>query len=182
MQQSIVVEHQEGSDFALVIVASRNDYGRREIVPMIFAAEGCGILAAAPMLKMWVKAGLLALYNPPVHKREELLRNAVVEFVRQVALRSFIRERSKVGIVARAKARREEFNNSIEGFEINAAREPAFSWLFERSENVQQALRVARYLISKNRIGELTLAERETHGEKLLAGGDRFKVVNSWRR
>jgi hypothetical protein len=180
MQQSIVVEHQEGSDFAIVIVASRNDYGRREIVPMIFACEGCGVLAAAPMVKMWVKAGLLALYNPPADKREELLRNAVIEFSRQVALRSFIKERSKVGIVARAKARREEFNNSIEGFEISAQREPAFAWLFEHSENVQQALRVARYLIAKHKIGELTLAEREAHGEKLLAGGDKFKTI--WRQ
>jgi len=175
MQQSVVVEHQEGSDFAIVIVATRNDYGRREIVPMIFACEGCGILAAAPMLRQWVKAGLLALYNPPPDQRETLLRNAVIEFVRQVALRSFIRERSKVGIVARAKARREEFR--VEGFEISAAREPAFAWLFERSENVQQALKVANYLITKNRIGELTQAEREKAGEKLLAGGDKFRRV-----
>jgi hypothetical protein len=177
MQQSVVVEHQEGADFAIVIVASRNDYGRREIVPMIFACEGCGILAAAPMAKLWQRAGLLAIYNPPIDKREELLRNAVIEFIRQVALRSFIKERSKVGIVARARARREEFNNSIPGFEINAAREPAFAWLYEHSENVQQALRVARYLIAKNKIGELTLAEREAHGEKLLAGGDKFRRV-----
>src|ERR1017187_4806160 len=181
MQQSVVVEHQEGSEFAIVIVATRNDYGRREIVPMIFACEGCGIVAAAPMLRMWQKAGLLALYNPPVDQRETLLRNAVTEFVRQVAIRGFIRERSKVGIVARAKARREEFDNSIPGFQVSAAREPAFAWLFERSENVQQALRVARYLISKNKIGDLTLAEREAAGEKLLAGGDKFKPV-AWRQ
>jgi hypothetical protein len=79
--------------------------------------------------------------------------------------------------VARAKARREEFGNSIPGFEISAAREPAFAWLFERSENVQQAFRVATYLIAKNKIGELTTAEREAHGEKLLAGGDKFRRV-----
>lgn len=78
---------------------------------MIFANDGYGIFAVAPQLKVWVRAGLVSLYNPPVERREELLGNAVIEFVRQVSLRSYICERSKVGIVARAKARREDFND-----------------------------------------------------------------------
>ena len=47
MQRSVVVQHQEGADWALVIVATRSEYGRRSIVPMIFANEGCGIFAVA---------------------------------------------------------------------------------------------------------------------------------------
>jgi hypothetical protein len=50
MQNSVVVQHQEGGDYALVLVAMRSDYGRRSIESMIFVCEGCGVFAAAPML------------------------------------------------------------------------------------------------------------------------------------
>ncbi len=177
MQKSIIVEHIEGGDWALVIVATRSEYGRRSITPMIFSNDGCGIFAVAPNLKLWQRAGLVCLYNPPEPRREELLQNAVQEFVRQVALRSFICERSKVGIVARAKARRDEFSEPIPGFEMSRATEPAFYWLAEKSESAVQAMRVCRYLITKNGIGALTQQEREALGARLLAKGDRFKNV-----
>src|SRR5437899_1527040 len=104
-QRSVIVEHQESTDWALVLTANRNAYGRRDITPMIFANDGCGILAVAPQLKAWVRAGLVFVYSPPAERREELLKNAVNEFVRAVSLRTNILERSRVGIVARAKAR-----------------------------------------------------------------------------
>lgn len=167
MQQSVVVEHQD-ADWALVLVATRSDYGRRSITPMLFAIEGCGIFAVAPNLKAWMRDGLVAVYNPPPERREELLKNAVQEFIRQVALRSYIKERSKVGIVARAKARREEFNFPPPGFDTNRETEPALWWLCEKSENAVQAVRVLRYLIDKNKIGEFTQAEREALGERLI--------------
>jgi hypothetical protein len=172
MQTSVVVQHQENADWALVLVATRSEYGRRSITPMIFANDGCGIFAVAPQLKVWVRAGLVSLYNPPIERREELLGNAVIEFVRQVSLRSYICERSKVGIVARAKARREDFNDPPEGFELSSATEPAFFWLCEKSENAVQAMRVLRYLIDKNKIGALTQAEREALGQRLLTKGE----------
>jgi hypothetical protein len=177
MQQSVVVQHQEGSDWALILVATRSEYGRRSIMPMIFANSGCGVFAVAPQLKAWVRGGLVFLHDPPPERREELLGNAVTEFVRQVSLRSFIAERSKVGIVARAKARCEDFNDPPEGFELNSATEPAFFWLCEKSENAVQAMRVLRYLIGKYKIGALTQAECEKLGERLLTRGESLKNV-----
>jgi hypothetical protein len=177
MQNSIVVQHIEGGDWALVIVATRSEYGRRSITPMIFANEGCGIFAVAPQLKAWVRGGLVSLYNPPPERRDELLKNAVAEFVRQVSLRSFICVRSAVGIVARAKARRDDFNESPEGFELRREDEPAFFWLWEKSETAHQAMRVARYLIDKNKIGALTQAERDAIGQRLLTKGESLKNV-----
>lgn len=177
MQRSIVVEHQEGADWALVLEAKRSDYGRRAIIPMIFANKDCGIFAVAPQLHLWVKAGLVCIYNPPPDRREELLKNAVIEFVRSIALKSFICDRSRVGIVARAKARRDDFDKPPEGFELNHLTEPAFFWLCSKSENAVQAMRVARYLIDKNKIGELSQGEREAIGERLLLKGDRLNFI-----
>jgi hypothetical protein len=171
MQKSIIVEHQEGTDWALVLVATRGDYGRRSIIPMIFANKDCGIFSVAPQLKQWVRDGLVCLYNPPPDRREELLKNAVIEFVRMCAQRSFICDRSRVGIVARAKARRDDFDKPPEGFELSRATEPAFFWLAEKSESAVQAMRVARYLIDKNKIGELSQGEREANAERLLLKG-----------
>ena len=51
MQKSVVVQHQEVGDYALILVATRNDYGRRDICPMIFTNRDCGIFAVAPQLK-----------------------------------------------------------------------------------------------------------------------------------
>jgi hypothetical protein len=168
MQRSVIVEHVEGGDFALILVATRSDYGRRDIVPMVFANKGCGLFAVAPQLNQWVKAGLIFVYDPPQDRREELLKNAVNEFVRQVGMRSFVVERSRVGLVARAKARSEEFDKPIEGFELSRVTEPAFAWLFEKSDAAEQAVRVLRYLIAKNHIGALTQGEREAIGQKLM--------------
>src|SRR5271157_1303584 len=186
MQKSVIVEHTEGTDWALVLVATRSEYGRRSITPMIFANEGCGIFAVAPNLKTWVRSGLVYVYNPPQERREEILHNAVQEFVRQVALRSYICERSRVGIVARAKARPQAFDFPPPGFETNREQEPALWWLCEKSENAVQAVRVLRYLIDKNKIGELTQAERNAIGERLITRGESLKSVNSklnsWRQ
>lgn len=180
MQKSIVVEHVEGGDWALVMTANRSEYGRRSIVPMIFANDGCGIFAVCPQLKSWVRGGLVSLYNPPPDRREELLKNAVGEFVRQVALRSYICERSRVGIVARAKARRDEFNHPPEGFELRREDEPAFFWLWEKTDVAEQSMRVARYLIDKNKIGALTQAEREAIAQQLLTKGEPLKQLRRW--
>ncbi len=178
MQTSIVVHHQEGTDWALVIVATRSEYGRRELTPMIFANNGCGIFAVAPQLRSWARSGRVFLYDPPPERREEILGNAVQEFCRQVSLRSFIRERSKVGIVARAKASRPVFNDPPEGFELSREREPAFYYLCEKSETACQAVRVARYLIQKHGIGSLTQSERDALAQKLLTHGESLK---NWR-
>ena len=90
------------------------------------------------------------------------------EFVRQVALRSYIKECGKVGIVAKAKARSQAFDFPPPGFDTNREQEPALFWLCEKSENATQAVRILRYLIQKNGIGELSKAEREAIGERLL--------------
>jgi hypothetical protein len=144
---------------------------------MIFTVKGCGLFAVAPMLKQWERAGLVFTYDPPPDQRAELLKNAVTEFVRQVSLRSFIVERSGVGIVGRAKARGEEFDNPPEGFELSQQTEPAFAWLFSKTDAAVQAMRVLRYLIVKNGIGELTQSERESIGMKHLTKGETLKNV-----
>jgi hypothetical protein len=180
MQKSVIVQHIEGGDWALVLIATRSDFGRRSIVPMIFCCDGCGIFAVAPQLKQWQRAGLVFVYNPPPDRRDEILKNAVNEFVRQCGLRSFICERSSVGLVARAKASNSSFDNPIEGFELSRATEPAFAWLFEKSDAAEQAVRVLRYLISKNKIGELTQAEREALGTKFITQGE--TLTNVFRR
>jgi hypothetical protein len=169
--RTVVVQHVEGGDWALVLTASRNEFGRRELCPMIFANEGCGLFAVAPQLKSWVRAGLVFIYKPPEDRREELLGNAVAEFVRAVGLRTNILERSRVGIVAQAKARRPEFNDAPLGFSLSEASEPALYWLCSRSENAVQAMRVLRYLIGKHKLGELTQAEADALGEKLIKRG-----------
>jgi len=171
-QISVVVQHVESDSWALVLVATRSKYGRRSITPMIFVNAGCGIFAVAPSLKQWVRAGLVCVYDPPAERRAEVLDNAVAEFVRQVSLRSFIKERSKVGIVARAKARSEDFNDPPEGFDLNREQEPALFWLCSKSETACQAMRVLRYLITKNHIGALTQHEREALAEKVLMRGN----------
>lgn len=176
MQNSVVVQHVENADWALVLVATRSEYGRRSITPMIFANDGCGIFAAAPNLKQWGRAGLVYVYNPPPDRREEILHNAVTEFVRQVSLRSFIKDRSKVGIVARAKAQALQVVPP-EGFELSEAKEPALFWLCAHSETASQAVRVLSYLISQNHIGALTQHEREAIGTKLLSRGDTLKFL-----
>jgi hypothetical protein len=176
-QQSVVVQHVENADWALVLVATRNEYGRRSLTPMIFACEGCGIFAVAPSLKQWVRSGLVYVYAPPPERREEILNNAVTEFVRQVSLRSFIKERSKVGIVARVRARSEDFSNPPEGFDLGREQEPALFWLCEKSETACQAIRVLRYLITKNHIGALTQHERELIGTKLMTRGETLRFM-----
>lgn len=174
MQQSVVVQHQEAGDWGLVIVATRSEFGRRQIVPMIFCCEGSGIFASAPQLKQWIRSGLIYAYNPPLERREEIIGNAITEFVRQVSLYSFIRERSKVGIVARMKAERVV---PPQGFELTEQTEPALYWLCEQSETASQALKVLSYLITKNHIGALTQHEREAIGAKLLARDDVYKFL-----
>lgn len=181
---SVVVQHQENADWALVLVAMRNGYGRRSLESMIFCCEGCGVFACAPQLKQWAHAGLVYVYNPPPDRREEMLTNAVGEFIRHVSLRSFILERSKVGIVARAKARNIELVPP-KNFELSRETEPAFWWLAERSETASQALKVISYLIAKNKLGDLSQQEIESIGIKLVTKGDRLKNVNApsiWRR
>jgi hypothetical protein len=184
MQSSVVVQHVEGSDWALVLVAIRSEYGRRSITPMIFSCEGCGIFATAPNLKQWIRAGLVYVYNPPAERREEILNNAVTEFVRQVSLRSFIKERSKVGIVARLKAKTEQVVPP-QGFELSEATEPALFWLCSRNETASQAIKVLSYLITKNHIGALTQAERELFATKLMTRGETMKsptrILNAWK-
>jgi hypothetical protein len=180
-ERSVIVEHQEGADWALVLVANRNAYGRRYIVPMIFANDGCGLFAVCPNLKSWIRAGLVFVYNPPPDRREELLKNAVAEFVRAVSLRTNILERSRVGIVARAKARPQQFDDPPQGFSISEASEPALWWLCGRSENAVQAMRVLRYLIGKHKLGELTRAEAEALGERLIKRGEEGHVFYQQR-
>lgn len=169
--RSVVVEHVEGADWALVLTANRSEYGRRYIVPMIFCNDGCGIFATAPNLKSWQRAGLVFVYNPPQDRREEMLKNAVAEFVRTMSHRSEIVERSRVGIVARAKASKQDFNNPPEGFALSEASEPALFWLCSRNETAVQAMRVLRYLIGKHKIGALTQAESEEINRKLVLSG-----------
>jgi hypothetical protein len=143
---------------------------------MLFANDGCGILAVAPSLKSWVKAGLVFVYNPPPERREELLGNAVNEFVRAVSLRTNILERSRVGIVSRAKARNEQVVPP-QGFVLSEAMEPAFHWLASRSETAGQALKVLTYLIGKHKLGDLTQQEREALGDRLIKKGDQGRVI-----
>ncbi len=185
LQQSVCVQHVEQGDWGLVLVATRSEYGRRSIVAMIFCCEGCGIFAGAPSLRQWIRAGLVYSYNPPPERREEIIANAVTEFVRHVSLRSFIKERSKVGIVARAKAKAQQVVPP-EGFELSEATEPALFWLCSRSENAAQAVKVLSYLITKNHIGALTQHEREAVGERLLTRGDVLKspnqILSAWRQ
>ena len=176
--RGVVVQHVEGTDWSLVLTATRNEYGRREIVPMIFCCDGCGIFAVAPNLKSWVRAGLVFIYNPPPERREELLKNAVAEFVRAVSLRTNILERSAVGIVARAKARSEKMVPPA-GFEISEATEPAFHWLASRNETAVQALKVLTYLCNKHKLGALTQSEVDALGERLVKKGERGHVIFS---
>jgi hypothetical protein len=170
-QRSVIVEHVEGSEWALVLTANRNEFGRRDIVPMIFANDGCGLFAVAPQLKSWVRAGLVFIYNPPQDRREEILKNAVGEFCRAVQQRTNILERSRVGIVARAKAARAEFTTAPKGFAISEATEPAFWWLASRNETAAQSVKVLNYLITKHKLGALTQAEADALGEKLIKRG-----------
>jgi hypothetical protein len=137
---------------------------------MIFANDGCGIFAVAPNLKAWTKAGLVFVYNPLPERREELLGNAVTEFVRAVTLRTNILERSRVGVIARAKARNEQVVPP-QGFVLSEATEPAFYWLASRSETAMQALKVLSYLINKWKLGALTQAEADALGERLVKQG-----------
>jgi hypothetical protein len=184
MEQSVVVEHIENNSWALVIVVNRNAYGRRTVVPMIFVGDpDTGDFAAAPQLKTWARAGLLCIYNTMPERREELLKNAVSEFVRQVSLRSFIKERSKVGIVARARASGAE--KPIEFFGLTRESEPALFWLCERSSTAYQALKVSKFLAEKNKIGELTRSERDAIAMKNITHGETLKspvqILNVWR-
>jgi len=144
---------------------------------MIFANEGCGLFAVCPLVKAWSRAGLIYVYNPPDGMREALLDNAITEFVRHVGMRSNILERSRVGIVARAKASSLRFADAPAGFELSAQTDPAFAWLFERAEPAVQAMRVARYLIEKHNLGRLTQAEIETIGERLIKRGGSHVVA-----
>jgi hypothetical protein len=137
---------------------------------MIFANDGCGALAVAPQLKSWVRAGLVFVYNPPPDRREEALKNAVNDFVRQVSNRTNVLERSRVGIVARAKARSDNFNSPPPGFALSEATEPALFWLCSRSESAVQAMRVLRYLIQKHNLCALTQTEIEALGERIVKG------------
>ncbi len=183
-EQSIVVEHVEKDQWALVIVATRSAFGRRSVVPIIFVNDGVGEFATAPQLKSWARAGLLAVYNVPPDRREEILKAAVSEYVRQVSLRTFIRERSKVGIVARARAAKAE--QPIGFFGMTRENEPALFWLVERSATAYQALKVAKYLVEKNNIGELTQAERDEVAMKNILRGETPKspsqILATWRQ
>jgi hypothetical protein len=143
---------------------------------MLFTCDGAPTFAVAPQLRSWSKAGLIFVYNSLPDHREQLLKNATDDFIRAVALRSNFLERSRVGIVARAKARNEQVIPP-QGFEISEATEPAFWWLASRSEPAGQALRVLSYLISKHKLGELTQAEREELGTRLIKRGEQGHVV-----
>jgi hypothetical protein len=161
-------------------------YGRRTATPMIFCCSDCGIFAAAPQLKNWQRAGLVCVYTVAPERREEILSNAVQEFCRQVGLRSFVKERTKVGIAARGKARSKAYDEPLEFFGLNREQEPAFFWLLEKDSTAYQALRVAQFLAEKYRIGELTQAEREALATKLLTNGETLKsphqILHAWRQ
>jgi len=156
---------------------------------MIFCCADTGVFATAPALKHWIHAGLMYCYNPPPDRREEMLQNATTEFIRHVAIRSFIKERSKVGIVAMAKARDVQIVPP-RNFELSSVREPALFWLFDHSNTARQAVKVLTYLIEKNKLGELSQSERDAIGTKLMTKGESTKNVatnglfptNVWRQ
>ena len=115
-----------------------------------------------------------------------MLANAVQEFCRQVGQRSFIKERTKVGIVARAKAQSKKYDEPIDFFGLTRDAEPAFFYLLEKDSTAYQALRVAKFLVEKHSIGALTQAEREALALKLQINGETLKspqqILNHWRQ
>jgi hypothetical protein len=153
---------------------------------MIFCCADCGTFATAPQLRNWQRGGLVCIYNPQPERREETLANAVQEFCRQVSLRSFIKERTKVGIVARAKAQAKKYDEPLQFFGITREQEPAFYYLLEHDSTAYQGLRVAKFLVEKYQIGALTQAEREALALKLQLNGETLKspsqILNHWQQ
>jgi hypothetical protein len=145
MEQCVVVQHVENSDWALVLFAT----SLCEIIPMIFYM-GSGIFETAPQLKQWRREGRVFQFDSVPERHEELLKNAVTEFVQHIARQYTVVERSSVGIAARIRARAEDATaDRIAWLE----KEPAFKWLYERTDAAPQAMKVLKYLVEKNKIG-----------------------------
>lgn len=168
---AVIVEHCEKGEWALVLVAMRTATGKRTLTAMIFVNDGTGVFATCPHTKGWAQAGHIQVFEPPEARRDEMLKNAVSEFVAHVAREFNVLDRSRVGIVARVKSQAAKFNDAPPGFELKQYQEPAYAWLFERSEIAVDAMRVLRVLIKQHYLGELTQAEREGIGERLIRKG-----------
>jgi hypothetical protein len=148
MEQCVAVQHVENSDWALVLFAT----SLCEIIPMIFYM-GSGIFETAPQLKQWRREGRVFQFDSVLpERREELLKNAVTEFVHHIARQYTVVERSSVGIVARIRARAEDEPKSANALAW-LEKEPAFKWLYERTDAASQAMKVLKYLVEKNKIG-----------------------------
>lgn len=150
MRQSVIVQH-TSENYAFVLVATRSE----GIVPMIFINKGCDLFAAAPMLDQWVKAGLLYEYDKPPVLREEILKNAVTEYVRVISRCTDIVARNIVRVVPpRVKVSSDEDFDLPPDFELDQEKEPAFFWLFQKADVAVQAMRIIKYLMDKHKISE----------------------------
>jgi hypothetical protein len=170
IDQAVVVEHTEGGDWALVLTATRRADGRRCVEAMIFANADAGVFAECPLTREWAYAHHIHVFpaTTPEH-RANLLKEAVAMYVEVAGKHSYILEHSRVGILNKRKAKAAKFDDPIPGFNLGS--EPAFRWLYGKSESAQQAMRLLRFFIDKWQLGRYTQQERENMATRLTLRG-----------
>ena len=171
----VIVEHQQGPDWALVLTASRVGE-RRHFTPFIFAFGTDGLFATCPNADAWAHHGKLRLFSahgrtPAI--REELLRNAVADVVKHCHNAGTVLEHTRVGFVKGLRAA--PYVNALPNFKSALDNEPAFEWLYESkgsdSDYAVQALCICKYLAAKHGLDKLSLAELEAAGTRRILKG-----------
>ena len=165
----VVVDHQEGPDWALVLTACRVG-DNRSFIPFIFASDSDGLFATCPNADVWARSGKLRLFNTrglTPATREQLLKNAVSGLVEDIHRIGSVLDYTHVGLVNSLVA--VAYNKAMPGFTLDA--EPAFRWLYERKLAAVQAMGVCRYLAQKHGLDKLSIRELEAEGTRRVLKG-----------
>lgn len=166
---SVVAGHLD-TGWAVIIVASRKQNGRRIITPFIVAREDCDLFASCPNAELWARAGYITLLRTRQLTTEQataLFDNALLEVGKQIASVSHVLEESATGMFS--GWRNWAYGEAIHNFEMEP--EPAFRWLLDlkdRNNGAFDALRICRALAEKHKLHESTHEEKAAAAERKL--------------
>jgi hypothetical protein len=154
--KAVVVTYRERDDWALILIAWRDQFGQRGISPLIIVPQ------TSVMLLGLCGAGTYVLPTAHVKEslREECLKNAVADYVRQ-AREEYMRviEQASPGLIQNLRTL--SYDEATSGFQVPV--DAAFRRLCNSrvSDKAMAALRLVRFLADKHKLGEPTLEESD---------------------
>jgi hypothetical protein len=173
---AVVAIHRDKGGWALLLVATRTQDGKRAMTPLIIACEDSDLFATCPHSEIWARCGYIKLLRtrplrPEQH--EEMLTHMIEDTYSAIAAEFRILEHAEVGVLS--GWRNMNYFQALDNFVIGA--EPAFRWLLNvvKNNKAWDTLRLCRALAEKYKMHE------STHEEKAAAAERRLINQRGWR-